>query len=124
MPRPLKSDDDKRDLIVRVRFTSGEKSRLVKTADEKGLTISDFIRVHSLDAAPLHRKAHAQRAVFIKALAELGKVGSNVNQIAKALNILKKNPAAETVPPELIQNSLLRVATLTKHLIKLLQDGH
>jgi transposase-like protein len=124
MARPLKDDGNKRNSVIQVRFTAAEKSRLVRTADERGFTVSDFIRVHSLNAAPLHRKASGQRADLIKALAELGKVGSNVNQVAKALNTLMKNEKAERVPNELVHNALYRVSTLTNHLIKLLADGN
>jgi uncharacterized protein (DUF1778 family) len=86
MARPLKGGGDKRESIIRVRFTAAEKIQIQKAASSRGLTVSDFIRVLAINASPLFRKATPERAAFIKGLAELGKIGSNLNQIARAIN--------------------------------------
>ena len=120
MARPRKMDEEKRDFTIRVRVTPSEKKQLVKYAGQQGLTTSDFMRLRSISSAPLFRKATPERAAFIKNLAELGKIGSNVNQIARALN---QSPEA-IVPSQLLTNALHGIDTLTHQLINLLANGH
>lgn len=124
MARPSKDGDSKRDRVIRVRFTAGERTRLFKIAEERGLTLSDFIRVLALNAVPLRRRANPYRAALIKGLAELGKIGSNVNQMARALNRRQEGNDDTSIPPDLITHALHGVNTLTNHLIKELTDGH
>lgn len=120
MARPKKTGEEKRDFTIRVRVTPAEKKQLVKSAQQQGLTTSDFMRVKSISSAPLFKKATPERAAFIKNLAELGKIGSNVNQIARALN----QGQGATLPNQLLDNALHGIDTLTHQLINLLANGH
>lgn len=125
MTRPKKGGDEKRDIIVRVRFTMIEKQKLVEAADNAGLTPSDFVRVKTLGAAPVMRKPSPEREGFIKALAELGKIGSNVNQVSRALNRKNENGEGPFVSKETIEYTMRRLDLLTTHVLKLLDyDGH
>jgi uncharacterized protein (DUF1778 family) len=127
MARPLKGGGDKRESIIRVRFTAAEKIQIQKAASSRGLTVSDFIRVLAINASPLFRKATPERAAFIKGLAELGKIGSNLNQIARAINRKQAGAGGSEelrgVDASLIQNALHGVNTLSAHLAKQFSDG-
>lgn len=79
---------------------------------------SDFIRARTIGGKPVTRKASADRAGLINGLAELGKVGSNINQIARALNISLKDRRPLDVPKDLIASALQGVAALTTRLLK------
>lgn len=124
MARPRKGEDDKRKLMVYVRMTSEEKQKLFSLAASHGLSPSDYIRVRTLEARPVTRKAGPDRAVFIAALAELGKIGSNVNQIARTLNYRNKSGDLPRVPDELVEYALRGVETMTRHIIQILEGQH
>jgi hypothetical protein len=53
-----------------------------------GLSLAGYARSHLLAAPPVRqaRRPPVERAELARLLAELGKIGSNVNQIARALN--------------------------------------
>jgi len=125
MARPEKDGDDKRTLMVYVRMTATEKSKLQTLSQNAGLTPSDFIRAKTLGVAPLMKKATPEREGFIKALTELNKVGSNVNQVARALNRKNENGEGPYVSKDTIDYTLHRLDLLTTHILKLLDyDGH
>lgn len=71
-----------------VRLTDGEHEALSGRAESAGLTLADYIRSQALGAKPLRARVRpaVERAELARILAELGKLGSNVNQIARNLN--------------------------------------
>lgn len=82
--KPPKKDGDKcRTKTVRVRVKPSEKIRLQTNAANAGLSVSDWIRVKTIDAKPFLSKPKPEQEVLLKLLAELGKQGSNLNQIAR-----------------------------------------
>jgi hypothetical protein len=108
---------------VEIRLTEAEIKTLTDLAAGAGMTLSDFMRARAFGAKPRINLASPERAEFIKALAGLGKIGSNVNQIAKALN----SPHAGGrigVSSDNISSTLYALQTLSKNLIKHLTDGH
>lgn len=123
MARPTKPEDDKRDVTIRVRVTASEKLRIWQQAEESGQTPSDYLRLKSLAAStPLRRVPTPDRKILLDALAELGKVGSNVNQIARALN--RSDGRLPTgVSTNDIDAAMQGVDELTAHLLNLLRDG-
>lgn len=123
MPRPKKDAHEKRDTMIRVRFTASEQKRLLASSALSGCNASDYIRLKVLDNVPRLKKASNERAQLITGLGELGKVGSNLNQIARALNRRALTGRGEWVPDQLIENALQGVDTLTRHLITLLEHG-
>lgn len=123
MARPLKQGSEKRVFTIRVRCTEAEKILLKESATHEGLTVSDFMRLTAIHSTPLFRKATPERAAFIKGLGELGKIGSNVNQIARALN-RQQNGDGTGAPDDLIDYTLQGIDTLTRNLINMLQHGH
>ncbi len=124
MARPKKDVIERRDTIIRVRLTQTEKKNLLTAAGVASCSLSDFLRLKALDNAPRNKRASPERAGFIAALAQLGKVGSNLNQIARALNRKAMTGQGADIPDEQIRHVLLHVDTLTLHLTELLEHGH
>lgn len=121
MARPHKEEPAKRNIMLRLRLTAAEKKSLQAVADNAGLSISDFVRGKALASSPLHRKATPERAALIKGLAGLGKIGSNLNQIARSANRLQND--AMPLPQQIIDDALAQIESLSQHLIKILSHG-
>ena len=73
---------------VRIRLTDAEHAALVALAERAGLSLGGFARRVLLDAPPPRqsRRPPVERAELARLLAQIGRVGGNVNQIARALN--------------------------------------
>jgi len=77
----------KRGSVLTARFSAQEAAAIRRLADESGQSQASLIRQALLGAAPppavvqTHRASLDQAAVA-KVLAQLGKIGSNVNQLA------------------------------------------
>ncbi|CCH56534.1 mobilisation protein [Fibrisoma limi BUZ 3] len=124
MARPLKSDD-KRDLTIRVRVTATEKRRIWEQAQRAGQTPSDYVRLQAMATTqPLRRVPTPERKILLDVLAELGKVGSNINQIARSFNASRESGQLASVSPEDINAAMQGLDALTAHCLKLLNDGH
>lgn len=80
--------------VVSARMTDEEKFRLQSEADIAGISLNDLVRVRCLlDAKgkPLRSCSKQQVHPDIKRLiAEVNRIGVNLNQIARALNIAAK----------------------------------
>ncbi|MDQ1086183.1 plasmid mobilization relaxosome protein MobC [Siphonobacter sp. SORGH_AS_1065] len=124
MARPQKMGDQKRDLTIRVRVTSAEKQRIWKLAAEAAVTPSDFLRLKAMGSEPLRQVPTPERESLLKGLAELGKVGSNVNQIAHTLNRYHSNGYLMGIHEEAMQTTLEALDELTAQLLTLLSHGH
>ncbi|MFZ4859916.1 MAG: plasmid mobilization protein [Desulfuromonadaceae bacterium] len=86
MPKPRPSDD--RRSGIRARLTVPERERLEAGADAAGLTLSAYVRRVVL-AAPVGRRGKRPpeaKAELARLLAQIGKIGSNLNQLAHAAN--------------------------------------
>lgn len=92
-------------------------------AEEAGLSLSDFIRREALGSKPRLQQANPDRAIFIKSLAELGKIGSNVNQLAKAINTDLAKGLKASIPGDAITAAMLNVQSLSAYLINILTNG-
>lgn len=86
MARPEKPEADKRVFIIRLRVTLSEKSHIWQTAKDVGLGPSDYMRGSILQIKPARTVPTPDRELLLKYLAELGKQGSNFNQIARRAN--------------------------------------
>lgn len=124
MARPQKAPADKKRCLVQFRTTEEEKTQFEKLACEAGLTVSDFIKKLVIKRQPQKKRATPDRAILIKGLAELGKIGSNINQIAKEINTQRKEGVTPNVPMYVIETALQGIAMLTHHLRKELEHGH
>lgn len=113
----------RRDKHLDVRLTADEETALRDRAKERGLTLSDFVRQAALAVKPRRVQATPERAAMIRGLAELGKIGGNVNQIARALNQQQTSGFKMHIKPEVIENALYGVQALSANLLKVLSNG-
>ena len=93
--------NDPKTKFISVRCTGGEYTRINDAAAEAGLTIGAYLRTLALgDAGPrARRRPPIERAELARMLGELGKIGSNINQIAHAYNGRGRSPATEELAP-------------------------
>ena len=87
----MASGSDKRQRNKRrsVRFTADEFNRIAAKADNSGLGFAAFLRAAALDgdAGPRsQRRPPADHKALRQLLGEVGRIGNNINQIARALN--------------------------------------
>ena len=87
-PKKSGSDTRQKQRIVNFRATAEEYATVEEAAKNAGLTMGSFIRQTML-AAPKTRPRRQVRvdvAVLAKLIAELNRIGGNINQIARAFN--------------------------------------
>jgi hypothetical protein len=87
-PRLSGSDKRQRAQVVGVRMLAAEYASVRQRAAEAGMRVGSYLRACALgDAGPRARRSPTVNAELLgRALAELNRVGNNVNQIAHALN--------------------------------------
>ena len=85
MSEPIKR---KRPHLIGVRLSDDEHATLSKYAEAVEITPAAYLRLQALDSPPprASRKPSINRELTARLIAELGKIGSNVNQIARVLN--------------------------------------
>ncbi|MEL6521061.1 MAG: plasmid mobilization relaxosome protein MobC [Pseudomonadota bacterium] len=88
MARPRK--ETRRDTRIMVRFTKAEADRIREYADTAGITVSDLLRAAVLEQ-PLPKKRRrgslADTQALGTVLGQIGRIGSNVNQLARLANM-------------------------------------
>ena len=79
---------DARKRFIAVRCTEKEHAAIAEKAEEAGLAVGAFLRKLALgDAGPRAvRKPLAERKELARLVGHLGKIGSNINQLAHAFN--------------------------------------
>ena len=90
------SETRQRNRIYTVRFTAAEADTIQRKAAEHGHSVAALLRSSLLHIRLPHSRVDRQHVARL--LAELGKIGSNVNQIAYHLNSGR--------PPERVYNTL------------------
>lgn len=76
-----------RSRIVRIRMSGTEFARIKDIATERGLSLSELVRRSTLGVRmPVRRFGHADAAVLVQTLGELGRIGGNLNQITRQVN--------------------------------------
>jgi uncharacterized protein (DUF1778 family) len=86
VPKASGSDTRRKQRIVNFRATEEEYTVVEEAAEKAGLTIGSYIR-QTLLAAPKTRSRRVARAdvmLLAKLIAELNRIGGNINQIARA----------------------------------------
>ncbi|MEO6520340.1 MAG: hypothetical protein ABIN91_01575 [Mucilaginibacter sp.] len=119
MKRTPENGGVKRDAVFRFRVTPAEKEIIRQNAASEGLSISDYIRKRADETSP-----GIDRHTLIRLLAETGKQGSNLNQIARALNIEIKTGEAAKIDPGIINRTLQEITRLTNELLEVIKHGH
>lgn len=113
----------KKRVLIQLRTTEEDKKTLTDLAKEAGMNMTDFIKSRVFEYAPKTRVATFDREILIKLLAELGRVGSNVNQIAKVMNTEKKTFYTVSVREDIIRGVLATVQTVTSNIYKQINYG-
>lgn len=87
-PARNKSEKRQRTESLYVRVTPAEKAAFLDRADRAGMAAAAFMRAAALgEAGPrAQRRTPVDHAALRQLLGELGRVGSNINQIARHLN--------------------------------------
>ena len=87
MTRPQKESDMKREHRVTIRLTDTEFSIIENTAEQADMTISEYMRKQIMEGQVNTKfEIVADVKEIKKLIGELGKIGSNLNQIARYLN--------------------------------------
>lgn len=98
-----------------VRFTDAEAASLDRKADATGLSTAAYLRACALgDAGPrATRKPPVVKEELVRILGQLGKIGSNVNQIARAVNTgADPNGLADDIKAAVVALAEMQTATL------------
>lgn len=82
------SEKRQRTEIIPVRVTDEERAAIAAKADAAGLTLAAYLRAAALGSPGprARRRLPVSHVALRQLLGELGRVGNNVNQIARALN--------------------------------------
>jgi hypothetical protein len=93
--RGRKRVSDAKTSFISVRCTAKERSKIDEAARQAGLSIGAYVRALALgDAGPRAvRRPPIERKELARLLGHLGKVGSNLNQLAHAFNRDGRVPA-------------------------------
>ncbi len=89
-------NDPRTKLIPAIRCTNEERVAIKAAADQAGLSVGAFLRASALgDAGPRAvRRPPVERKELARLLGHLGKVGSNINQLAHAFNSTRRIPGS------------------------------
>jgi hypothetical protein len=91
------SDKRQRNRRIIVRCTDSEFATILDRADRAGLFAAAFLRASALGSPGPRavRRPPVDRQELARLLGELGRVGNNLNQIARALNVDDPPPTSE-----------------------------
>jgi hypothetical protein len=91
------SDKRRRPRQSLVRWTDEEFNAIAAKADRAGLAVAAFMRAAALgDPGPrAQRRPPADHVALRQLLGHVGRIGNNINQIARALNSAEKAPLPE-----------------------------
>lgn len=80
-----RSETRQKGLMIGFRVTLEEKAEIEAAAEEAGLTVGSFVRDKILTRCQTRksRRPTVDRVLLSKTLAQLGKVGANLNQAVK-----------------------------------------
>ena len=86
------SEKRQRTKLVMIRLTPRELAEVEEAASRAGLTLSSYGRAQMLGALPPRsvRRPPVEKELLAKVLGQLGKAGSNLNQVARAANLGKE----------------------------------
>ncbi len=92
--RGRKRAADTKEKFIAVRCTLDDHAFIGETAAQAGMSIGAFLRTLALGTAGARavKRPHIEREQLAKLLGEIGKLGSNVNQIARWANTDKRAP--------------------------------
>jgi hypothetical protein len=112
--RGRKRVKDARNRLIHFRCTDHERAAIKAVAEEAGFSVGALLRLLALgDAGPRAvRRPPAERAELTRILGQIGKIGSNVNQIAKAIHTTRNLPSWSELAEIKADITTLRAAVL------------
>lgn len=125
MARPKKATENLRKKTMRIRVTADEESQILRNAKMAGFrTASDFFRHFGIgNKAKRNSISIENMDELLRLKGEVGKIGSNVNQIARAINQDRIRGYPIAVPDRIIEAAMLSVDEAMKQLLGLLGYG-
>lgn len=115
-------DKYKRNTVITLRLTDMELATLDKACDNTGLSRSDYLRNLIMQNTPkIHFEIIADMDVLRKLVSEYGKIGSNLNQIAKFFN---SGGERSLVIEDEIRQCITDLFLLRKDVLRLAGDWH
>ena len=105
---------DPRTTSIRLRCTEHERAAIRAVAEDAGFSVGALLRLLALgDAGPRSvRRPPVERAELARLLGQIGKIGSNVNQIAKALHTTRNLPSWSELAEIKAEIAVMRGAVL------------
>jgi hypothetical protein len=118
--RGRKRADDAKDKFIAVRVTERDRERIEQAAREAGLKIGGYLRALALGSAGPRavKRPRAEREQLARILGEIGKLGSNVNQLAKWSNTDKSAASRDD-----LAQMRAAIAAMRAHVMKALDRG-
>jgi len=112
--RGRKRVSDAKEKFIAVRCTAEDRAIIAETAGQAGLSVGAYLRTLALGRAGPRavKRPHAEREQLARILGEIGKLGSNHNQIAKWANTVKASPSAVELAQMREDIALMRAAIL------------
>ncbi|ACU63730.1 plasmid mobilization protein [Chitinophaga pinensis] len=109
-------------VLIQLRTTEEDKNTLREFAKHAGMNITDFVKFRTLSKRPRLKVATPEREVLLHLLSELGKNGSNINQIAKIMNADNKTSYSVSVKEDLIAAALEEIRQTTAKIVQALEQ--
>lgn len=109
------TEQRQKSLLVTSRYSPAEFQELDAAASRAGLTRASFQRVQSLGTPKTRstRRPPIERELLAKLLGQLGRIGSNVNQVAHAANLgAKARPDWEATRAEVQEAARAIIAAM------------
>lgn len=98
-----------RDQIIRIRASRDEANAMKDRAIARGLSLSEMVRRAALNVRMPTRSFDATHiAVLAQALGELGRIGGNINQLARRANAGQLSGHEAELASALVELDLLR----------------
>ena len=122
MTRPPKETDMKREHRVTIRLTDTEFSIIENAAEQAEMSISEYMRTQTMQGQVNARfEIFADVAEIKKLIGEFGKIGSNLNQIARYFN---QGGIISTEMKNEIRKSLRDIYEMKYEVMKMAGDFH
>jgi len=122
MTRPPKETDMKREHRVTIRLTDTEFSIIENAAEQAEMSISEYMRTQTMQGQVNARfEIVADVAEIKKLIGEFGKIGSNLNQIARYFN---QGRIISTEMKNEIRKSLRDIYEMKYEVMKMAGDFH
>ncbi len=121
--RDWRSAKRQRSASLTIRLLPEERAQLDEDAARAGMTTGAYVRQVLLDA-PIPKQSRRIAAndnigIIGKYIGELGKIGSNLNQLARAANTAKLQGNSDAFPPS---EQIITACTETLEMVRLLYE--